>query len=46
MSGASVVVLALNGRRQTVKCSPNTTILQVGNKKKVPISFQIETINS
>uniref|UniRef100_A0A6P7FGA0 Tether containing UBX domain for GLUT4 n=1 Tax=Diabrotica virgifera virgifera TaxID=50390 RepID=A0A6P7FGA0_DIAVI len=29
MSGASVCVLALNGRRQTVKCTPNTTILQI-----------------
>ncbi|XP_076272793.1 tether containing UBX domain for GLUT4 [Rhynchophorus ferrugineus] len=29
MSGANVVVLVPNGRRQTVKCSPNTTILQI-----------------
>ncbi|KAJ8924907.1 hypothetical protein NQ315_001064 [Exocentrus adspersus] len=29
MSGGSVCVLALNGRRQTVKCTPNTTILQI-----------------
>ncbi|XP_050295468.1 tether containing UBX domain for GLUT4 isoform X2 [Anthonomus grandis grandis] len=29
MSGSSVVVLAPNGRRQTVKCTPNTTILQI-----------------
>ncbi|XP_060535460.1 tether containing UBX domain for GLUT4 [Cylas formicarius] len=29
MSGLSVVVLAPNGRRQTVKCNPNTTILQI-----------------
>ncbi|XP_066156793.1 tether containing UBX domain for GLUT4 [Euwallacea fornicatus] len=29
MSGTSVVVLAPNGRRQTVKCTPNTTILQI-----------------
>ncbi|XP_023015144.2 tether containing UBX domain for GLUT4 [Leptinotarsa decemlineata] len=29
MSGGSLCVLALNGRRQTVKCTPNTTILQV-----------------
>ncbi|CAG9771038.1 unnamed protein product [Ceutorhynchus assimilis] len=29
MSGASVNVLTLNGRRQTVKCTPNTTILQI-----------------
>jgi len=29
MSGASVNVLAPNGRRQTVKCTPNTTILQI-----------------
>lgn len=26
---SSVTVLAPNGRRQTVKCTPNTTILQV-----------------
>ncbi|CAG9818454.1 unnamed protein product [Phaedon cochleariae] len=29
MSGGSVSVLAPNGRRQTVKCTPNTTLLQV-----------------
>ncbi|KAH1008869.1 hypothetical protein HUJ05_009372 [Dendroctonus ponderosae] len=29
MSGVSVAVLCPNGRRQTVKCTPNTTILQV-----------------
>lgn len=29
MSEASVCVLALNGRRQIVKCTPNTTILQI-----------------
>ncbi|XP_018574322.1 tether containing UBX domain for GLUT4 [Anoplophora glabripennis] len=29
MSGGTVCVLALNGRRQTVKCTPNTTILQI-----------------
>lgn len=29
MSGSSVVVLTPNGRRQTVKCTPNTTILQI-----------------
>ncbi|KAG5891262.1 hypothetical protein JTB14_019669 [Gonioctena quinquepunctata] len=29
MSGGTLCVLALNGRRQTVKCTPNTTILQV-----------------
>ncbi|KAJ8958165.1 hypothetical protein NQ318_006104 [Aromia moschata] len=29
MSGGSVSVLAINGRRQIVKCSPNTTILQI-----------------
>nr|CAH7752591.1 unnamed protein product [Callosobruchus chinensis] len=29
MSGSTVCVLLPNGRRQTVKCSPNTTILQV-----------------
>nr|CAI5836374.1 unnamed protein product [Callosobruchus analis] len=28
MSGGTVCVLLPNGRRQTVKCSPNTTILQ------------------
>lgn len=32
----SVSVLTLNGRRQTVKCTPNITILQV--------KFLLETI--
>lgn len=47
-SGVSVTVLAPNGRRQTVKVSPNTPLLQVGCVKEqiacfiwIPLPFML-----